>query len=211
MDPASSIFRLAAVVWAVIFTCDNVAVRTGTFVTASALSPIQLETKALLNTGWWNNSFWTANYSSDHCKWTGIICNSAGSIIELDLSGYDVAGSIPSEISALSKLQLLDLSLNGLTAKRHQRYQNYCLFVSGIQLSNSKIILLEEKRFLNICPLTDRPSMILVQIGSRMRHVNMSQLGHVINHVISQPVKTDDYLDKQNKQLNRVSSQGDNT
>ncbi|KAH9789703.1 MDIS1-interacting receptor like kinase 2 [Citrus sinensis] len=150
MDPASSIFRLAALVWVVIFTCDNVAVRTGTIVTASALSPIQLETKALLNTGWWNNSWTTADYSSRHCEWIGITCNSAGSVIELCLSeyivsyllGYDVdfngqlsqlnfscfpnlenltiqsfpfTGSIPPEISALSKLQRLDLSSNGLT------------------------------------------------------------------------------------------------
>ncbi|KAH9741214.1 protein kinase domain-containing protein [Citrus sinensis] len=142
MDPASSIFRLAALVWVAIFTCDNVAVRTGTIVTASALSPIQLETKALLNTGWWNNS-WTMDYDSDHCEWIGITCNSAGSIIGLHLSKDNVnfngrlshlnfscfpnleslrilayydgfTGSIPSEISALSKLQLLDLSSNRL-------------------------------------------------------------------------------------------------
>ncbi|GAY47184.1 hypothetical protein CUMW_102690 [Citrus unshiu] len=69
MEPTSSIFRLAALVWAVIFTCDNVAVRTGTIVTASALSPIQLEKKALINTGWWNCTWTTADYSSDHCTW----------------------------------------------------------------------------------------------------------------------------------------------
>ncbi|ESR59324.1 hypothetical protein CICLE_v10017805mg [Citrus x clementina] len=144
MDPASSIFRLAALVWVVIFTCDNVAARTGTFVTASALSPLQLEAKALLNTGWWDSSFWTANYSSDHCKWIGFTCNSAGSIIGLHLSrdygsfeepvqlsqlnfscfpnlenltfqSFPLAGSIPPEISALSKLQRLDLSSNRLT------------------------------------------------------------------------------------------------
>ena len=143
MDPASSIFRLAALVWAVIFTCDNAASRSGTFVTASALSPIQLEKEALLTTGWWNNSLSPADHSSDHCKWTGITCNSEGSIIELHLSRDDayyfnwrlgqlnfscfpnlanltiqvfaLTGSIPPEISALSKLQLLDLSFNRLT------------------------------------------------------------------------------------------------
>ncbi|KDO64790.1 hypothetical protein CISIN_1g045233mg, partial [Citrus sinensis] len=129
-----SIFRLVALAWVVIFA------------TAFAFSPIQLETKALLDTGWWNSSFWMANYSSDHCKWIGITCNSAGSIIGLNLSWYDVdlnaqaqlsqlnfscfpnleslriqayyygfTGSIPSDISALSKLQLLDLSLNRLS------------------------------------------------------------------------------------------------
>ncbi|KAK9220987.1 hypothetical protein WN944_009411 [Citrus x changshan-huyou] len=141
---ASFIFRLATLVWVAIFTCDNVAARTGTFVTASALSPLQLEAKALLNTGWWDSSFWTANYSSDHCKWIGFTCNSAGSIIGLHLSrdygsfeepvqlsqlnfscfpnlenlkiqSFPLNGSIPPEISALSKLKVLDLSSNGFT------------------------------------------------------------------------------------------------
>ena len=130
MIPAASIFRLVALAWVVIFA------------TAFAFSPIQLETKALLNTGWWNNS-WTMDYDSDHCEWIGITCNSAGSIIGLHLSKDNVnfngrlshlnfscfpnleslrilayydgfTGSIPSEISALSKLQLLDLSSNRL-------------------------------------------------------------------------------------------------
>ncbi|GAY47186.1 hypothetical protein CUMW_102700 [Citrus unshiu] len=131
MDPASSIFRLAALVWVVIFTCDNVAVRTGTIVTASALSPIQLETKALLNTGWWNNSWTTADYSSPgsiiglHLSKDNVNFNGRLSHLNFScfpnleslriLAYYDgFTGSIPSEISALSKLQLLDLSSNRL-------------------------------------------------------------------------------------------------
>ena len=90
MIPASSIFRLVALAWVVIFA------------TAFALSPIQLETKALLNTGWWNGSFWATNYSSDHCKWIGITCNSAGSIIGLHLSSYDVDLNAQAQLSQLN-------------------------------------------------------------------------------------------------------------
>ncbi|KAH9741213.1 protein kinase domain-containing protein [Citrus sinensis] len=110
MDPASSIFRLAALVWVVIFTCDNVAVRTGTIVTASALSPIQLETKALLNTGWWNNSWTTADYSSRHCEWIGITCNSAGSVIELCLSEYIVSYLLGYDVDFNGQLSQLNFS-----------------------------------------------------------------------------------------------------
>ncbi|KAK0583716.1 hypothetical protein LWI29_001943 [Acer saccharum] len=105
-------------------------------------SPRKLEKGALLQSGWWSNSS-TANYNSttsDHCKWTGVNCNKAGSVTqitlhnngtkrELDkfnfscfpslehlsvLSG-SLSGYIPSTIAALSKLNHLDLSGNNLT------------------------------------------------------------------------------------------------
>ncbi|KAH9741211.1 protein kinase domain-containing protein [Citrus sinensis] len=119
MDPTSSIFRLAALVWAVIFTCDNVAVRTGTIVTASALSPIRLEKKALINTGWWN-SIIELHLSRDdayYFNWRLSQLNFScfPNLVNLTIQFCRLTGSIPPEISALSKLQLLDLSFNSLT------------------------------------------------------------------------------------------------
>ncbi|KAH9704170.1 protein kinase domain-containing protein [Citrus sinensis] len=108
-------------------------------------SPILLEREALLFTGWWYNNWATSgNYTSNHCKWTGVSCNSAGSVIGVSLlwyendnirgelgrfkffcfpnlrsfkihSNYSISGSIPSEITALSMLQTLELPSNGLT------------------------------------------------------------------------------------------------
>ena len=113
-------------------------------VAVSELSHTKLEREALLQSGWWSNSS-TANYNSttsDHCKWTGVNCNKAGSVTqitlhnngtkrELDkfnfscfpnlehlsvLSG-SLSGYIPSTIAALSKLNHLDLSGNNLTGE----------------------------------------------------------------------------------------------
>ncbi|KAK2658124.1 hypothetical protein Ddye_011176 [Dipteronia dyeriana] len=100
---------------------------------AASRSGVQLELEALLNTGWFTNS------SSDHCLWSGITCNASRSVTEIQLYryylngepgqlnlscfpnlkvlrlGYGLHGNIPSQIGALSKLELLDLSTNHLT------------------------------------------------------------------------------------------------
>ncbi|MBA0614562.1 hypothetical protein Godav_014846, partial [Gossypium davidsonii] len=71
------------------------------------------EAKALRETGWWSNY---RRRVGDHCKWPGIRCK-AGSVVEIDLSGHGLIGSITPQIGALSKLRYLNLSLNSLTGE----------------------------------------------------------------------------------------------
>ncbi|XP_044467997.1 MDIS1-interacting receptor like kinase 2-like isoform X2 [Mangifera indica] len=115
-------------IWATLLTC---------YVAASELSSIQLEKQALLNSGWWS---FKSNFT-DHCKWYGFICNSAGSVTDmrllynsdlgkeldsfnfscfpnlesLNLANNDFSGSIPSQIGALLKLKRLSLQYNHFT------------------------------------------------------------------------------------------------
>ncbi|TYI08770.1 hypothetical protein ES332_A09G024400v1 [Gossypium tomentosum] len=64
-----------------------------------------------METGWWSNY---SNISVHHCTWHGVRCSSAGSVIEIDLSGHGLNGSITPQIGALSKLKCLNLSSNNL-------------------------------------------------------------------------------------------------
>ncbi|PPR88514.1 hypothetical protein GOBAR_AA32173 [Gossypium barbadense] len=64
-----------------------------------------------METGWWSNY---SNISVHHCTWPGVRCSSAGSVIEIDLSGHGLNGSITPQIGALSKLKCLNLSSNNL-------------------------------------------------------------------------------------------------
>ncbi|KAH1092125.1 hypothetical protein J1N35_019382 [Gossypium stocksii] len=65
-----------------------------------------------METGWWSNYRRVGN----HCMWLGIRCK-AGSVVEIDLSGHGLNGSITPQIGALSKLRYLNLSLNSLTGE----------------------------------------------------------------------------------------------
>ncbi|KAL6296968.1 hypothetical protein ACE6H2_005110 [Prunus campanulata] len=49
------------------------------------------------------------------CTWTGVSCNSAGSVSKLNLSTCDIQGSIPSAMSNMESLMMLDLSHNNLS------------------------------------------------------------------------------------------------
>ena len=162
MASASSVSRLV-----VIIILINVGAISDTTisVTASApgllTSPVELERKALLGTGWWvNNGATSGNYTSYHCQWTGISCNSAGSVTRVSVLRYEndnikgelgrfnfscfpnlrsskihsnnsISGSIPSEITALSMLQTLELSSNYLTGmlRNFTIYMYVCMYV----------------------------------------------------------------------------------
>ncbi|PPR85672.1 hypothetical protein GOBAR_AA35024 [Gossypium barbadense] len=69
------------------------------------------EAQALMETGWWSNY---KKRVGNHCMWPGIRCN-AGSVVDIDLSGHGLNGSITPQIGALSKLRYLNLSWNILT------------------------------------------------------------------------------------------------
>ncbi|KAL5738984.1 hypothetical protein ACOSQ2_028164 [Xanthoceras sorbifolium] len=102
-------------------------------VAASELSTIELEREALFNTGWWSR-----NVSSDHCNWTGIACNIAGSITRIDLNSYGnltnlrllnlstnhLGGPVPSTLGHLTQLTKLDLSSNRINGSIPYEFGN---------------------------------------------------------------------------------------
>ncbi|KAJ4719141.1 putative Receptor protein kinase [Melia azedarach] len=101
----------------------------------------ELEREALVNTSWWSSessSTLPDSNSLSHCNWTGITCNSAGTITEIKLVDQGISGeldalnfscfqnlkslylanhffgSIPSHIGVLSQLKQLKLTWNNL-------------------------------------------------------------------------------------------------
>ncbi|KDO37538.1 hypothetical protein CISIN_1g046467mg [Citrus sinensis] len=159
MASASSVSRLVVII--ILINVGAISDATISVTTSAAgllSSPIQLEREALLATGWWvNNWATTGNYTSDHCKWTGISCNSAGSVIGVSLlwyendniigelgrfkfscfpnlrsfkirSNYLLSGSIPSEITVLSTIRTLELTSNNLTGKLPNFTVTYYIF-----------------------------------------------------------------------------------
>ncbi|KAB2011421.1 hypothetical protein ES319_D09G019100v1 [Gossypium barbadense] len=103
-------------------------------VTVADSSPLASEAIAMVESGWWSNY---SNNASERCQWPGISCNTAGSIIQinlsyefgklnfssfpnlvlLDLSDRQLGGKIPHHIGNLSALKHLDLSNCGLSGE----------------------------------------------------------------------------------------------
>ncbi|KAK8334964.1 hypothetical protein V6Z11_A09G023000, partial [Gossypium hirsutum] len=111
-------------------------------VTMADPSPLASEAVAMVESGWWSNY---SNNASERCQWPGILCNTAGSIIQidisdasnievgdrfgklnfssfpnlvlLDLSDRQLGGNIPHQIGKLSALKHLDLSNCGLSGE----------------------------------------------------------------------------------------------
>ncbi|XP_050271532.1 MDIS1-interacting receptor like kinase 2-like [Quercus robur] len=135
MAPSVSISILVLALWVLcIFTHST------TMVVAAKSSALELEAKALLESGWWSSNYTTNGSSLSHCAWPEIICNDGGSVTWIQIYGVDLGdkfrklnfssfpnlegldlyntglqGSIPPEIGTLSKLTYLSLSMNNLT------------------------------------------------------------------------------------------------
>ncbi|KAK7860823.1 putative lrr receptor-like serine/threonine-protein kinase [Quercus suber] len=138
MAPSVSIsINLVLALWVLcIFTHSTTMV-----VAAAKSSALELEAKALLESGWWSSNYTTNGSSLSHCLWPGIFCGVGGSVVKigmvygvhlgdkfrkfnfssfpnlelLHLYNTGLQGSIPPEIGTLSKLAYLSLSMNNLT------------------------------------------------------------------------------------------------
>ncbi|XP_050271535.1 MDIS1-interacting receptor like kinase 2-like isoform X2 [Quercus robur] len=135
MAPSVSISILVLALWVLcIFTHST------TMVVAAKSSALELEAKALLESGWWSSKYTTNGSSLSHCEWPGIYCNVDRSVVwiyminvylgdkfrkfnfssfpnleDLDLYNTGLQGSIPPEIGTISKLKDLYLPANNLT------------------------------------------------------------------------------------------------
>ncbi|GIQ91594.1 hypothetical protein KIPB_014931, partial [Kipferlia bialata] len=51
-----------------------------------------------------------------HCTWTGVTCNAAGWVNELDLSEFGLTGALPADIGCFPFLQTLYANNNQMTS-----------------------------------------------------------------------------------------------
>ncbi|XP_057953794.1 MDIS1-interacting receptor like kinase 2-like [Malania oleifera] len=93
------------------------------FLVVPSWSILEIEVKALLDSGWWNSTATAGNNTPGfgsglgHCKWGGITCNDADSVTEIFLL-YSIRNPNLNprmiNFSSFPNLELLDLSENGL-------------------------------------------------------------------------------------------------
>jgi hypothetical protein len=63
---------------------------------------------------WKDDTGW-GGAAGTECHWEHVVCNSAGDhVIKIDLAWSEAKGTIPIEISALTKLEYLDLQNNAI-------------------------------------------------------------------------------------------------
>ncbi|GMJ04171.1 MDIS1-INTERACTING RECEPTOR LIKE KINASE2 [Hibiscus trionum] len=124
----------------IIFLSLSLIVRTSrtTKATISDSESLDAEAKAMMESGWWSNYSERA-VKFDHCGWPGVRCNTAGSVVEIDLGDRGLRGSITPQIGALSKLKFLNLSWNNLTGELPPSLGNLTR-LSVLDVSHNQIV-----------------------------------------------------------------------
>ncbi|KAG8482725.1 hypothetical protein CXB51_024269 [Gossypium anomalum] len=130
-----------------------------TRVTNNDSESLVAEEKTLMETGWWSNY---SNIGVHHCTWPGVRCSSAGSVIEIDLSGHGLNGSTTPQIGALSKLKCLNLSSNNLRGKLPSSLGNITqLAVLDVSFNEIHSIPLEIEKMENLVSLNLTRNLIV--------------------------------------------------
>jgi Leucine-rich repeat (LRR) protein len=62
---------------------------------------------------WTVRNGWVA--STSHCNWYGVSCDSSGRVTAVQLSDNNMEGAIPTALSLIQNLQILDLGMNSLS------------------------------------------------------------------------------------------------
>ncbi|KAM4090305.1 hypothetical protein ACJW30_09G050800 [Castanea mollissima] len=145
-------------------------------VAASKSSALELEAKALLESGWWVD--YSYNRALNHCKLYGIICNAGGSVIEIDRQS-----TLPPSFGNLTRLVKFDISsnfINGSIPKELGNLTNLTYFsVRGNQLignmKNLKNLHLNNNNIVGPIPLSIGHLTNLVSLSLSMNQIN----GHI--------------------------------
>ncbi|XP_050271515.1 probable leucine-rich repeat receptor-like protein kinase At1g35710 isoform X1 [Quercus robur] len=167
-------------------------------VAASESSTLQLEAKALRESGWWSGHF---NYTSlNYCNWDEIECNAGRSVIGIFMGGVylgekvrkfnfssfpnlvrlglrntGLRGSIPKQIGTLSKLTYLSLASNNLTG-------HFPLFLTN--LTQLKYLLISQNLISGPIPeeLGDLKNLQAIDLRyNKLTGSIPSALGHLTN------------------------------
>ncbi|GLT62055.1 hypothetical protein SLA2020_347200 [Shorea laevis] len=117
MAPSVSINSIVLIITACILFYGTYLDTAAQFVAASAESSsasMELEAKALLESGWWGSANTNINTSS-RCKWPGITCNAGGSVTEIVMNSCFYLGEMSKlNLSSFPNLVRLDLHETGL-------------------------------------------------------------------------------------------------
>ncbi|XP_050271516.1 MDIS1-interacting receptor like kinase 2-like isoform X2 [Quercus robur] len=144
-------------------------------VAASESSTLQLEAKALRESGWWSGHF---NYTSlNYCNWDEIECNAGRSVIGIFMGGVYLGEKVRkfnfSSFPNLVRLGLRNTGLRGSIPKQIGGYGS----VYKAQLPSGKVVALKKLHRLEAeDPSFDKSFKNEVQMLTEIRHRNIVKL-----------------------------------
>ncbi|KAG2373033.1 hypothetical protein C9374_012879 [Naegleria lovaniensis] len=128
---------------------------------------------------WRNNTGWNTLDTKDetnYCSWRGVRCVKDESVLSIALVNNNLTGLLPSGVSVLKDLMILDLGFNNLYGQIPKEYSEL-EYLNGFAVGSNHFEGMLPERFCGIlsCDAYNNPKLKCPSNNCRNNHCNMSQ------------------------------------